>query len=77
MIIIQNGSFFFLIFEEIHATIGLIRKHLEHLVGLLGAQQNQGEVRQYHGFLEPETFWLLFCCCLFQKVLLLIFNVNY
>ena len=51
---------FFLIFEEIHATIRLNRDHLEHLVGLLGAQQSQGEVRQYHGFLESETFWFLF-----------------
>ena len=47
---------FFLIFEEVRATIGLIRKHLEHLVGLLGARQNQGEVPQYQGILESETF---------------------
>ena len=39
-IIIQNALFFFLI-EEFHATIGLIRKNLEHLVGLLSARQNQ------------------------------------
>ena len=48
------------LFEEFHATIGPIRKHLEHLVGLLGARQSQGEVRQNHGFLESETFWFLF-----------------
>ena len=48
---------FFLIFEEFHATIGL---NLEHLVGLLGARQIKGEVQQYQGFLESETFWVLF-----------------
>ena len=33
---------------------------MELLVGLLGARQNQGEDRQYHGLLESETFWFLF-----------------
>ena len=47
-------------FEEFHEAIGLFRKHLEHMVGLLGTRQNQGEVRQYHGFLESETFRFLF-----------------
>ena len=42
-IIIRNA--FFSIFEEFHSTVGLIRKHVEHLVGLLVARQNQGEVR--------------------------------
>ena len=51
---------FFLIFEEFHATIGLLRKYLEHLVGVLSARQNQGEVWQYHGFIDSETFWFLF-----------------
>ena len=51
---------FFLVFEEFLATIGLIRKQLEHLVCLLGARQNQGEIRQYHVFLESENFWFLF-----------------
>ena len=50
----------FLIFEEFHATIVLTRKHLEHLVGLLGVRQNQVKVRQHHGFLESEAFWFLF-----------------
>ena len=59
-IIIQNASFFFLKLEEFHATIGLIRTHLENLVGLLSAKQNQGEIRKYHGFLESETFLFLF-----------------
>ena len=36
---------FFLIFEKFRSTIGLNWKHLEHLVGLLGAGQNQGEVQ--------------------------------
>ena len=63
----------FLIFEEFHATIGLIRKHLEHLVDLLGARQNQGEVRQNHGFLEAEIFWFYFDAAFFQTFLLLFF----
>ena len=52
--------YFFLIFEDFHAIIVLIRKHLEHFVGFLGAGQTKGEVRQYHVFLESETFWFLF-----------------
>ena len=51
---------FFLVFDELHATIGLICKHLEHLACLQGAQQNQGEVRQYHVFLESDTVWFSF-----------------
>ena len=35
-LIIQNASLFFLAFEEIHSTIGQIRKRLEHLSGLFG-----------------------------------------
>ena len=57
---IQNASLFLLIFEEFHATIGLLLKHLEYSVGLLGVRQNQGEVRQYLGFLGSETFWFIF-----------------
>ena len=51
---------YFLIFEAFPATIGLIHKHLEHLVRLLAARQIQGEVRQYHAFLESETIRFLF-----------------
>ena len=64
---------YFLIFEEFPATIGLIRKHLEQLVGLLVARQIQGEVRQYHGFLESDTFWFYFDAAFFQNILLLFF----
>ena len=53
-------SFLFLIFEEFHPTKRLIHKRLELSVGLLGLRQNQGEIRQYHGFLESEASWFLF-----------------
>ena len=43
------------------------------MVGLLGAPQNQGEVRQNHGFLGSETSWFLFCCCLFSKYFAFVF----
>ena len=65
---------FFLIFEEFHTTIGLNRKHLKHAVNFLGARQNQGEVRQYRGFLESETFCFFFDAAFFQSTLLLFFE---
>ena len=68
---------FFLIFEEFHSTIGSIRKNLEHLVGLLGARQNQGEVRFYHGFLVSETFCFFLMLPFFKRICYCFFNVNY
>ena len=67
----MHRSFF--IFEEFHATIGLIQKNLAYLVSLLGVRQNQGEVRQYHGFSESETFWFLFWSCLLFKYFAFVF----
>ena len=55
--------------------MGLIRKHLEHLVSLLGALQNKGAFNNIKGFLESETFWF-FYAAFFQKNLIVFFMLN-
>ena len=66
------------LFEEFHLTIDLIRKHLDHLCGLLGAARQLRERSHYIMDSYNQKFFIIFLLLPFLETFSFwFFNVNH